>query len=251
MKNHLEIVVDSNEAAKDKKYITYLRRKAQELNQSVQTYQLEVGDIRIGDILIEYKTPQDLMSYQDGSLRVMNQAKRMMEMVDKGFTIGIAIVGNFSVLIKRHGARKFYRQKQPQYYGIINTLQWKLGIPVFQFKDNTHFQTWLNIILTRQIRGRGLVTYSLRHTPSRIKNIKEEVRYVLQGVKGLGGAKTEKIIKNGTTNLIDTLIEIAYPYEHPEMLVAAQLVKKWTDLLGIKTYQHLQKVLLYEIGEKK
>jgi len=256
MRSHLDIVVDSNEMASKKPYIEYLRKQARALDQSVQSYQMSIGDIRIGDILIELKTPQDFISYQDGSIRVLNQAKRLTEVREQGYTVCVAIVGNFGAIIKRVGSKVFYAQKLPQYYGLINTLNWKWNVPVIQFKDNTHFQIWLKGVLKRQVHGRGLVTYSLRHTPSRIKGIKEEIHFILQGFKGLGGAKTDKIINSGGSNLFDILCEMAIPIYTDEIsnelqLKSAQIIKKWEDLLGKKTYQHIVDVLTYELGEDK
>lgn len=252
MKPHLDIVIDSNEASKNKKYVEKIRDFAQQFGQIVNTYQLEVGDIKIGNMIIEVKTPQDFLSYQDGSLRILNQAKRLSEKEPKGFQPMIVIVGTFGYLIKRH-KKKFFTQKLPQYYGLINNLQWKWKIPVYEFKDSKNFYMWLRVVIKHQTRTRGLVKYSLRHTPSRIQNIEEEIHYILQGVKGIGGAKTQILIDKGGGNLIDTLYNIAYPYKEDDgiLIACANNLMKWENALGAKTFNHLREVLLYSFKEMR
>jgi len=248
MKPHLEIVVDSNEKAKNKKYIEKLQQYAKDNNQHVIFYQMNSGDIRIGNILIELKTPQDFLSYQDGTLRIMNQVKRLKEAENGGLQPVVVILGTFGYLIKKY-KRKFFTQKLPQYYGMINSLQWKWKVPVYEFKDNKSFYVWLRGVVKHQTVSRGLVKYSLRHTPSRIQNIEEEIHYVLQGVKGIGGAKTQTLIDEGETDLISTLFEIAHPYNEEEgggiIIACAETLMKWENALGKKVFQHLRELLLY------
>jgi len=243
----IPIVIDSNENAIGRPYEKKLRSFAEKHKQVVEVYSLEAGDFLIGNILIEYKTPSDFISYQDGALRIFNQVRRLKQIREEGFHPMVVIVGTFAGLIKRHGGKKFYSRILPQLYGVMNRIILKDGIPILWFRTANEFHIWLEGVLKGQLSSHNRVAYSLRNTPKRISSLEEEINYFLQGIRGVGGVKSKKIISEGEDTLIQTLNTIAFAGidGNREKLI------KWQEILGLRTFDHIRKLLTIPLNEIK
>ncbi len=193
----VRVILDSNEASKDTTEILYLKSLKHDKTVDFDILSLESGDLLINNILLEFKTYVDLISRQDGVLRINSQRKRLLEAKKEGYKVAIVILDD-SYTSKWHSKHHF---KINQQNGVINSLFFKYGIPVFAFPNKGRFISWIDNLIKRESKGKNekdeehQELLSVRTTPRRLSNDLERLLYFLQGFDGIGKKRASEIVK--------------------------------------------------------
>lgn len=185
--------MDTDEASKNRKLKKALS-SPEEVTQYEET-ELYAGDFLIGDLLTERKTTKDILTKNDdGGLHIWSQINRLLEMRELGFRINLLVEGKFSNIWEN----KTFNQKrmlQARVNGILNSIQFRHNISIVKRDSHEEVREWIKNIIKRVNNPSEESLKALRTHPRRHLSYEEKALYLLQGIKGIGPAKSKKIME--------------------------------------------------------
>ncbi len=197
---------------------------------------LEVGDLLVGNFLIEIKKTTDILTKNDdGSFHIKSQLDRLLIKRKQGAEVSILIEGKYS---DAWNNRPYSKKKmiQSQIDTLEHEILFKYGIPIKKVDDINGSVRWIRRLLKIAKKPDQSLLSALRITPSRKMSMNEKLLYMLQGVKTVGPAKSVKLAKEfGSLIGLSERIDLIHDTTHV-----------LTRLIGSKSAKELISVWKYE-----
>jgi len=237
----VKIILDSREASSNPKLKTSLEKLTDV--DSLVIEELNVGDILVGNYLIERKSTPDLLTRnKDGSLHIFRQLDRLKMREKEGFQPILLIEGYYDKIWKFYPIRK-QKMKESQVFGLINSIVLKYRIPVVKVDTKLQLTVWIKNLVKRAQDPTKTQLNTLRTTPQRNMSLEDHALYVLQGYPGVGPVKSRKLLEE--FNSIEGLFRCLYCGLIESAMESRESLE---DILGKKYAGKFREINSYQVG---